>query len=302
MLVTARASQGAFGALLAPAALSILSVMFSDRGARQGVRRLRRDRRRGRRDRPGARRYSMEYLTWRWCLYVNLFFAAWRPSVRCRCGAPGAHAAPVPGGPARRRARLGLDVLPGLRVLQRRQAQLAHAVALWFPGAGVALLAFRVLAVPCGQPAAAAPAGARPNRGGAYLAVLISCVGIYGVFLFLTYHLQQTLGYSPAVSARLPADDRDAGVTASCPTSSAARFGRRRWSSPACCWPRQPGVADQDRRGRLRSGGARPAHGGRPGRWLHGRAVDGHRDVRRRAVQDPGVASATLKTGKQVGG
>ena len=38
------------------------------------------------------------------------------------------------------------------------------------------------------------------NRGGAYLAVLISSVGIYGIFLFLTYYLQQSLGYSPAVS------------------------------------------------------------------------------------------------------
>jgi hypothetical protein len=35
------------------------------------------------------------------------------------------------------------------------------------------------------------------NRGGAYLAVVISGIGLFGVFLFLTYYLQQTLGFSP---------------------------------------------------------------------------------------------------------
>ena len=38
------------------------------------------------------------------------------------------------------------------------------------------------------------------NRGGAYLTVLTVGVGMYGVFLFLTYYMQQTLGYSPVVS------------------------------------------------------------------------------------------------------
>jgi len=38
------------------------------------------------------------------------------------------------------------------------------------------------------------------NRGGAYLAVLITGVGMFGIFLFLTYYLQQTLHYSPVVT------------------------------------------------------------------------------------------------------
>src|SRR5215469_15381247 len=74
MLVAARACQGAFGALLAPAALSILSTTFSDpkeRGKAFGV--------------FGAivgaggaiglvlGGVLTEYLSWRWCLYVNLF-------------------------------------------------------------------------------------------------------------------------------------------------------------------------------------------------------------------------------------
>ena len=76
MLVAARAAQGAFGALLAPAALSILSTTFSDpkeRGRAFGV--------------YGAivgaggaiglvlGGILTEYLSWRWCLYVNLIFA-----------------------------------------------------------------------------------------------------------------------------------------------------------------------------------------------------------------------------------
>src|SRR5690348_3304171 len=76
MLVAARAAQGAFGALLAPAALSILSTTFSDQkergkafgvfGAIVGA--------------GGALGLVLggiltEYLSWRWCLYVNLVFA-----------------------------------------------------------------------------------------------------------------------------------------------------------------------------------------------------------------------------------
>src|SRR5690348_12286783 len=73
MLVAARACQGAFGALLAPAALSLLTTTFTDpkeRGKAFGV--------------FGAIAGAggavglllggllTEYLTWRWCLYVNL--------------------------------------------------------------------------------------------------------------------------------------------------------------------------------------------------------------------------------------
>src|SRR5262249_59028428 len=38
------------------------------------------------------------------------------------------------------------------------------------------------------------------NRGGAYLAILITGAGIFGIFLFLTYYMQGTLGYSAVVS------------------------------------------------------------------------------------------------------
>ena len=166
MLVAARAAQGAFGALLAPAALSILSTTFSDpkeRGKAFGV--------------YGAivgaggaiglvlGGILTEYLSWRWCLYVNLIFAGLAGDRRGAAAAAASRArSQVPAGPARRRARLGLDVLPGLRVLQRGDPQLAHAVHLRLPGRGRgAARRLRVLAVPRGQPAAAAPGGARPQ-------------------------------------------------------------------------------------------------------------------------------------------
>jgi hypothetical protein len=37
-------------------------------------------------------------------------------------------------------------------------------------------------------------------RGGAYLAIGLSAIGVFGIFLFLTYYLQLTLAYSPVKS------------------------------------------------------------------------------------------------------
>jgi hypothetical protein len=60
---------------------------------------------------------------------------------------------------------------------------LLAAFALWQSRAASPLLPPRVVA--------------DRNRGAAYLAVLIAGAGMFGIFLFLTYYLQQTLGYSP---------------------------------------------------------------------------------------------------------
>jgi hypothetical protein len=38
------------------------------------------------------------------------------------------------------------------------------------------------------------------NRGGAYLSMFVASVGLFGIFLFMTYYLQQTLRYSPLVT------------------------------------------------------------------------------------------------------
>jgi len=201
-LVAARAVQGAFGALLAPAALSILSTTFSDpreRGRAFGV--------------YGAivgaggaiglvlGGVLTEYLTWRWCLYVNLFFAG--------LAALGAVAL-LRHQRARTRPRLDL---PGVALVSAAMFCLVYGFSNaanhgWpapstygFLAAGVALLAgFAFWQARAASPLLPPRVVRDRNRGGAYLAVLIVGVGMYGIFLFLTYYLQQTLGFSPVVS------------------------------------------------------------------------------------------------------
>jgi len=202
VLVTARAAQGAFGALLAPAALSILSTTFSDpkeRGKAFGV--------------YGAivgaggaiglvlGGILTEYLSWRWCLYVNLIFAGLA-----------ATGAVLLLRPQRVRTRTRLD-LPGVALVSASMFCLVYGLSNaathnWhtpstygFLVAGVALLAaFALWQSRAASPLLPPRVVLDRNRGGACLAVLIASAGMFGIFLFLVYYLQQTLGYSPVVS------------------------------------------------------------------------------------------------------
>ena len=62
-------------------------------------------------------------------------------------------------------------------------------------------------------------------RGGAYLAIGLSAIGVFGIFLFLTYYLQLTLAYSPVKSglAFLP---MIAAIVAASTTSSGVLMPR----------------------------------------------------------------------------
>ena len=106
-----------------------------------------------------------------------------------------------------------------------------HTPSTWgFLAAGVVLL------VLFGGRQARAPQPLLPprvvtdrNRGGAYLTMLITSAGMFGIFLFLTYYLQQTLGFSPVVTglAFLP---MVAGIMTASITSNIVlmpRFGPR---------------------------------------------------------------------------
>src|SRR6187549_4299109 len=76
VLVSARAAQGVFGALLAPSALALLAITFTDpteRGKAFGIYGA---------IAGGGSAIGLllggiltEWLSWRWCLYVNLLFA-----------------------------------------------------------------------------------------------------------------------------------------------------------------------------------------------------------------------------------
>ena len=202
MLIAARACQGAFGAFLAPAALSLLATTFSDpkeRGKAFGV--------------FGAIAGGggavglvlggvlTEYLSWRWCLYVNLFFAG--------IAAIGAVLL-LKHQPATNRSRLDL---PGVVIVSASMFCLVYGFSNaashnWhtpstygFLAAGAALLAvFALWQARAANPLLPLRVVLDRNRGGAYLAVLIVGAGMFGIFLFLTYYLQQTLHYSPVVT------------------------------------------------------------------------------------------------------
>ena len=178
-----------------------------------------------------------EYLSWRWCLYVNLAFAV--PAALAAL--PLLHNQPATG-------RATLDI-PGTLTASGGLFALVYgfskaesdgwsaAITLGFLAAGVVLLAaFVAIQRRSAQPLLPLRVLADRNRAGAYLTVGITGAGMFGVFLFLTYYLQQTLGFSPDQDRPgLPADDvrdlarRGAWRRRACSRSSA----RARWSPPA---------------------------------------------------------------------
>jgi EmrB/QacA subfamily drug resistance transporter len=202
MLVTARACQGAFAALLVPSALSLLTTTFTepkDRGKAFAV--------------YGAIAGAggaiglllggalTEYLSWRWTLYVNLVFAG---------------AAFTGGAVLLQRQPSGvkprLDI-PGALLVSGAVFCLVYgfsgaATHSWhapstygFLAAGAALgVVFALWQGRAARPLLPPRVVLDRNRGGAYASMLIGTAGLFGIFLFLTYYLQQTLGYSPLVT------------------------------------------------------------------------------------------------------
>lgn len=199
VLVVARALQGVFGALLAPSALSLLTVTFA-----------------GSPDRPKAFGIFAavatagasvglllggaltETLTWRWCMYVNLLIAV-----------PAAFAA---------YRLIANDPHPQRPTIDWRGAALAcsglFAIVFGFseaeresfsaPSTIVSLLIGVVLLVGFVLSQRRATAPLLPlhivwdrARGGAYLSIVIAASSMFAVFLFLTFFMQVNLGYSP---------------------------------------------------------------------------------------------------------
>jgi EmrB/QacA subfamily drug resistance transporter len=199
VLVAARVLQGAFGALLAPAALSLLTTTFTNAkeratafgvfGAIAGG--------------GGAIGLLLggvltEYASWRWCLYVNLAFAGIaavggflllrheKSTIRPKLDLPGT----VTGSS-------GLFALVYGFANAETHGWSAPLTVGCLVGSVFLLALFGWIQTRSANPLLPPRLLADRNRTGSYLAVLIIGVGMFAVFLFLTYYLQLMLGYSP---------------------------------------------------------------------------------------------------------
>ncbi|MFE3637699.1 MFS transporter [Streptomyces cellostaticus] len=199
MLFGARALQGVFAALLAPSALSLLTTTFTDpreRGKAFGI--------------YGALAGSgsaigfivggllTEYLNWRWCLYVNVPIAV--------VAVLGAFAL-LHDHPGHREARLDVPgVLLGCGGLVAIVYGFAEAeprgwtdplvIALFASGA-VLLAAFVRWQTRAPSPLLPLHIVRDRNRAGCFLTMMLAVIGMFGLFLFMTYYLQVILGWSP---------------------------------------------------------------------------------------------------------
>jgi len=226
LLVAARALQGVFGALLAPAALSLLTTTFmdpSERGKAFGIF--------GAIGVGGAVGLLLggaltEYVSWRWCMYINIPVALVAAGGALSLLAEQA-----------RTAKVALDI-PGTLTATLGLVALVYGFAqaeadgwggrstLGFIALGMVLLAsFVSLQRRVAHPLLPLRIVLHRTRGGAFLALAINTAALLSVFLFLTYYLQQNLSFSPVVTglAFLPSPI----VTALGATQGATRLTRR---------------------------------------------------------------------------
>jgi EmrB/QacA subfamily drug resistance transporter len=199
LLVAARATQGVFGALLAPSALSLLTVTFAGTpdwqkafgifGAVAG----------------GAGALGLllggiltSAISWRWCFYVNLVIAIpttimalrlivnHRPSERAHIDLPGVLT-----------WTLGLFALVFGFSNAETHGWGATATVVALIASPLLLSAFVLIERRVEHPLLPLHIVWNRARGGSYTAILATGAGIFAVFLFLTYFLQQNLAFSP---------------------------------------------------------------------------------------------------------
>ncbi|WP_433757167.1 MFS transporter [Nocardia sp. CA-135398] len=198
-LFAGRALQGAFAALLAPAALSLLSVTFTEAkeratafGVFAGIS-------------AGGAALGLiaggaltEYASWRWCLLVNTPIA-----LLALLGALAFVLKDVP------TPRIGGYDVPGAVTVTLGLIAIVYGFSRaaedgWLAGStlgllviGVALLiAFVAIERRSANPLLPLHIPGEINRGGAFLAALLIPIAMFAMFLFLSYYFQITLGYS----------------------------------------------------------------------------------------------------------
>jgi EmrB/QacA subfamily drug resistance transporter len=204
MLFGARALQGVFGALLAPAALSLISITFTDSkerakafgvyGALSGV---------GAAIGLIAGGLLTQYLSWRWCLFVNTPMAILALSLAI----PNVHESKVEGHPhydvpGALSATLGMvSIVFG--VSQASTYGWGSLSAWPYIAVGVALLfVFFQIESKVKSPLLPLRLLTERVRAGSYLSQIFVGLGLFGMFLFLTFYFQDVHQYS-AVKAGL---------------------------------------------------------------------------------------------------
>lgn len=198
MLFGARALQGAMAALMAPAALSLITVTFTEAHER-------------------ARAFGVygaiagggaaiglivgglltEYISWRWTLLINTPIAVLTAVAAGRL---------VQESKAERRSHYdvtgALTSTAGLIALvygftRAETNGWGAAGTLILVALGVALLVtFVLVETRSASPLLPLRVVRDRNRGGSYLASLLAGIAMFASFLFLTYYFQQILGYS----------------------------------------------------------------------------------------------------------
>ena len=205
MLFGARALQGAFAALLAPAALSLITVTFhepKERARAFGVY--------GAIAGGGAAIGLLlggvltEYLSWRWCLLVNIPIAIAAavlavPFVR-ESRAEGNADYDVVGAITATTGLVAL-VYGFTKAAPHSYTESAHwtdpSTLIWFAIALVMLVTFFIVQTRVSNPLLPMRVLLDRNRGASYIVSLIVGIGLFAMFLFLGLYLQVVLRYSP---------------------------------------------------------------------------------------------------------
>ena len=199
VLVSARAFQGAFGALLAPAALAALTTTFVDHKERAHAFAIY-----GALGASGAAIGLLlggaltQWTSWRWCLFVNVVVSIFAGLGVARF---------VETGRGERRTQLDVPgALLGSAALFFVVFGLSHALtsswsarATWLSlvAGGLLIALFLSWQRRSSHPLVPLRIVLNRTRAGSLVALFITSIGIFAITLFLAYYLQGTLGYSP---------------------------------------------------------------------------------------------------------
>ena len=201
-LFAMRGLQGAFGALLAPASLSLINVTFTvpkERARAFGVY--------GGISGGGAAiglimgGLLTEYANWRWCLFVNVPIAI----IAVLLAIPNLHESKAKGDnkydiPGAIAITLGLvSLVYGFSQAAPHGWANIHTYP-FFVVAAFFIATFFVIEVQTKHPLLPLRVLTERNRGGSYIGSFLVGIGLFAMFLFLSYYMQGILHYSPLKS------------------------------------------------------------------------------------------------------